>query len=149
MNSPKVGGAPPPSQLLHCNKAVEQQRRREREGGYIENAGARPPHPEMASPANGWPAFFLGVYACFLAKYSCILQAHWPHTSLIMRSIFNRFFNELRSIFEDFGTFLAFGGPSGSIFSKAFKKLRPGGRAPLSKYRFFAILGSRPEPQNP
>ena len=115
----------------------------------IEDASARPLHPEMASPANGWPAFFLGVYACFLAKYSCILQAHWPHTSLIMRSISNRFVNEFRLFFDDLGTCLAFGGPSGRIFSRAFKKLRPAGRAPLSKYRFFAIFGTQPEPQNP
>ena len=114
----------------------------------IEDASARPPHPEIASPANSLPAFPLGVYAWFLVKYSCILQAYWPHTILIMRSIFNRFFNEFLSIFDDLGTFLAFGGPSGSIFSKAFQKLRHGGRAPLSKSRFLAIFGSQPEPQN-
>ena len=88
------------------------------ESRIIEDASARPPHPEMASPANSLPAFLLGVYAWFLAKYSCILQAHWPHTILIMRSIFDRFFNEFRSIFGRFRCFLPFGMTSASMLRK-------------------------------
>ena len=110
----------------------------------IEDASARPPHPEMASPANSLPAFLLGVYAWFLAKYACILQAHWPHTILIMRSIFDR-------SFYDFGWFLIvfalFCRPE--WLRQAFcEKLRSGGRPQTWEFAFLAIFGTQPEPQN-
>ena len=45
----------------------------------------------------------------------------------MVRSIFNRFFDDFRSIFRHFGSFFASGEPSASSLSKTFEKLRSRG----------------------
>ena len=53
----------------------------------IEDASARPPHPEMASPAKRLPAFLDGVYLCLifgevLLHFASTLAAYYSHDAV-------------------------------------------------------------------
>ena len=94
------------------------------------------------------PAFLLGFYARFLTKSSCICQHAVRDGAVNFRSIFERFSVDFRSIFDYFRSCFASGGPSASILSKTFEKLRSGGCASLSNLHFWGHFGTRPEPKN-